>query len=513
MRDGRQLAPSWKPRVTNSSIADWMPLHTILSLSGQNRITVALSDALTPISISSGVGEYDACLNLTVNFFTMSVSPIKEYMVTLRIDTRDIKYYDSIYDVIDWWEKECGYSPAFVPESAKLPINSLWYSYHQKLDTEDIIKECKLSKEIGMDTVIVDDGWQTDNSSGGYAYCGDWQVAKTKIADMKEFVNAVHGAGMKIMLWYSVPFVGAYAENYERFKDYLLDGTGNNTTFWSLDPRYKEVREFLIKNYITAVKDWGFDGLKLDFIDRFKLSGKSLEFDEKRDFQDLEAAIDKLMTDIKNALTEINSDVLIEFRQTYVGPAIRKYGNMLRVTDCPGDAIMNRQDIANLRLTSGKTAVHSDMLMWNYNEPVENAALQFVSSLYAVPQISVKIADLNNQHKKMLKFYLGFWRENRDVLIEGKFIANNPESSYSQVLSHNSDTAIVTAYTDRIICSNGFKRIIAINSTNSNHLYIKDAKNMSYKVLNCMGEHITSGVINSALEEKIVPLAGMIEIE
>ena len=61
-------------------------------------------------------------------------------------------------------------------------------------------------------------------------------------------------------------------------------------------------------------------------------------------------AIDVLMTDVTETLRAINSEVLIEFRQPYVGPAIRKYGNMLRVADCPNDAICNRQDIVNLIL-------------------------------------------------------------------------------------------------------------------------------------------------------------------
>ena len=27
-----------------------------------------------------------------------------------------------------------------------------------------------------MESIIVDDGWQTDDNNRGYAYCGDWAV-------------------------------------------------------------------------------------------------------------------------------------------------------------------------------------------------------------------------------------------------------------------------------------------------------------------------------------------------
>lgn len=513
VRYDRALGPNWQKRTTHSKLASMMPLHSLVSVDGTNKMTVALSDARTPTSIGTGVCEENACIEWEITFFTVKVAPLNEYSATIRIDTRAIPYYDSAYDVVEWWERECGYAPAYVPEHARLPMNSLWYSYHQQLDVEDIIRECKLSKAIGMDTVIVDDGWQTDDNNRGYRFCGDWEVAPSKIPDMRQFVDRVHETGMKIMLWFSVPFVGTGAKNYERFKDMLLDDTGNTKTYFSLDPRYREVRDFLVGIYATAVKDWGFDGLKLDFIDSFVLKGKSLEYDERRDYTSLEDAIDALMTEATDALRRINPEVLIEFRQSYVGPAIRKYGNMLRVSDCPNDAIKNRQDVVDLRLTSGKTAVHSDMLMWHYDDAVESAALQFVASLYGVPQISVKIARLSDDHKKMLEFYLAFWRQNRGVLIDGKLTAANPESAYSIVCAEKDGKAIFTCYTDVAVDCCAYTETVAVNSSRRRSLLIKGADKKTYRVTDCMGNIVSDGVIDGAICEIDVPLAGMVSVK
>lgn len=512
LRTARQLGPNWSKRHTESRLACWMPLHGVVSLSGQNRMTVAVSDAVTPITIGSGICEEDACIDWAVDFFTIPAAPLSEYSAVIRIDTRDIPYYDSIYAVSAWWETECGYTPAAVPEHARQPMNSLWYSYHQQLDVKDIIKECRLSKPYGMDTVIIDDGWQTDDNGRGYAFCGDWEVTPNKIPDMAEFVSRIHETGMRVILWFSVPFVGLYCKNFERFKDMLLDETGNNETFWSLDPRYQEVREFLIGIYAKAITEWGLDGLKLDFIDSFTLHGKSLEYDERRDYQSLEDAIDRLMTDVMKTLTALKPDVMIEFRQSYVGPAIRKYGNMLRVGDCPNDAIVNRQDVVNLRLTSGSTPVHSDMLMWHPEDTVESAALQIASVLYSVPQISVKIAKLNESHKKMLKFYLDFWYKNRDVLLDGRLTASAPESAYSQVTAQKDDRAVVTAYTDRIITVEDGVETTALNCTNQEKLMLVGALGRAYNVLNCMGETVYFGLVKNAAQEIAVPRAGMITV-
>lgn len=508
IRQGRQLRPNWRKQMTNSRLASWLPVHTLVSAKGQNRMTVALSDALTPTAIGTGVIEENACFDCVIVFFTEQVAPLTEYRATVRIDLRDIPYYDSITAVSEWWETECGYVPAYVPETAKMPMNSLWYTYHQDLDVEDILRECRLSKPLGMDTVIIDDGWETDDNSRGFAYCGDWEVAKTKIPDMKGFIDRIHETGMKVMLWYSVPFIGVYSKNYDRFRNMLLDNPKPDAKWHCLDPRYPEVRAFLTEIYANALTEWGLDGLKLDFIDSFRLHGKSLEYDKNRDYQSLEDAIDRLMADITDTLRQINPEVLIEFRQSYVGPAIRKYGNMLRVADCPNDAIMNRQDVVNLRLTSGKTAVHSDMLMWNYEEPVESAALQIVSALYSVPQISMKIAKLNEEHRKMLAFYLSFWRQYRDVLIEGAFAADNPESAYSTVSAEKNGQAITTAYTDPVVECRG--NLIAVNGTRNDSLILKNADGKAYKTVDCMGNTLATGTVDTDLWEAKVPQAGMI---
>ena len=513
VRYDRYLGASWRRRVTESRLASWMPFHMLVSADGKNRFALAVSDAKTPISIATGMHEHSACLGCDVTFFTVKVTPLCEYSAILRIDTRDIPYYDAIYDAVEWWENECGYTPAYVPEYAKLPMNSLWYSYHQDLRADKIVAECELSKPLGMDTVIVDDGWQTHDLGRGYVTCGDWEMTETKFPDMKDFVDRVHAIGMKVMLWYSVPFIGIEAKNYERFSSMLIEEATADKKVCVFDPRYKEVRDYLINIYANAVRDWGLDGVKLDFIDSFVLKGRALEDDDRRDIQSLEDAIDRLMIDVHDALVAINPEIMIEFRQSYVGPAIRKYGNMLRVGDCPNDSLRNRHNIIDLRFTSGKSAVHSDMVMWHKEDTVESAALQLVSIIYGVPQISVRIAKLPEDHKKMLRYYLSFWREHRDVLLDGKLRAENPESSYSIACAEKDGRAIYTSYTDTLIECGAYSEIIAVNSSRAKSLLIKDAIGKSYRVLNCMGEELAAGTVGETIEKIAVPLAGMIFIK
>lgn len=95
----------------------------------------------------------------------------------------------------------------------------------------------------------------------------------------------------------------------------------------------------------------------------------------------------------------------------------------------------NRVNGINLRFITDKTAVHSDMLMWHVDTSAESAALQIANSFFLVPQISVRIENLPESHKKMLAFYMDLWREWRDCLIGGKLTARDPAASYTSAES------------------------------------------------------------------------------
>lgn len=524
--DAKDVYSTWSPSLSDihglffewgkvsirSRLASWMPLQQLISPSGKNKLCIAVSDVDTPIQIGTGIREEDATFACEIKFFTFPASPVTDYTAVVRFDMRDIPYYDSLYDTTEWWENDCGYTPAYVPDSARQPMDSLWYSFHQQLDREKIINECKASKALGMETVIIDDGWQTDDNNRGYAYCGDWLVAPKKMGDMASLVDEIHNIGMKVMLWYSVPFVGIHSAKYEEFKTMFIDKEEDGGNAFTLDPRYKKVRDYLTGVYTDAVKNWKLDGLKLDFIDSFMLNGKSLEYDARRDFQSLEDALHALMSQVKASLTAINPEILIEFRQSYVGPSIRKYGNMLRVGDCPCDILKNRVNVVNLRYTSGKTAVHSDMIMWSTNDTPENAALQFVSILYAVPQISMLIDTLPEAHYKMLQYYISFWKEWRDVLLDGKLTAENPESQYSIASSVLGDKSVVTAYTKNVIDVKT-KSTVVVNGTAGESFIIKNAKGKRYKIVNCMGEEIETDTFYADLCEINIPTAGMLFVK
>ena len=514
----RGLSPDWGG-ATVSRVTSGAPVRCLYNLADHNRLTFACSDALNAVGIRAGVREETAEFVCRVEPLAEPGPPIDHYEAAVRIDTRDVPYWRALGDVGDWWASREGFEPAPVPEVARLPMYSTWYSFHQRLDVDRVVRQCELAKRLGCEAVIVDDGWQTTDSARGYAWCGDWRPER--IGDMAGFVRRVHEAGMKFLLWYSVPHVGKHSDAWARFGGkFLYEIERHGAAI--LDPRFPDVREYLIDRYERAMREWDLDGFKLDFVDCFRPTDATPQRTDGdgRDHDSVAAAADALMSGILARLRAIRPDVCIEFRQSYVGPLMRKYGNMFRAGDCPNDAVTNRERTIDIRLLCGATAAHADMLMWHRDEPVEAAALQLLNVLFSVPQISVLLDEVPFEHLAMLGFWLGFWREHRETLMDGTLEPRGPLTLYPVVAASTDAERIVAVY-DHAVADAGADvpaALYVVNATRTGRVVIRAPESLGERTLrtfDCTGKQVDSrtAVLGAGVHDIGVPPSGLLELK
>lgn len=511
-----QIKPDWAASY-KSSISSGMPLYQFLNDSNRNRLTIAMSEVFDEVVAEVGLREEGCLLCGHIKYFTAPHAPLSHYETVICFDSRNLFWAKSIQEASAWMSEASGCKPCQVPEAATDPLYSSWYQFHQDVHAGDIEAECKLASELGMRTIIVDDGWQTEDTSRGYAFCGDWEVVESRFPNMWDHVDQVHRMGMKYMLWYSVPYVGIHSKAYERFKDKALKvNDGGNVLV--LDPRFPEVREYLLNLYVKAMNDWGLDGFKLDFIDQFRLTGTDPDIAQNyagRDFKSVPDAVNKLMSDIQSELHEMNPEVLLEFRQSYIGPAIRQYGNMLRVSDCPGDLQANRIGIANLRLTSGATAVHSDMIEWSSAESPENAGRAILSALFGTIQYSVMLRDISQAHRNVIKHWIDFSQKHRETLLHSDFYPSHPEAGYPTIEAANDKEWIIAAYQDDIVVdvASCDRDTYIINATGANAVYVSLDKSPSkVEAFDTYGRSVKAPAVKKGISRIEIPVSGYIKL-
>ncbi|HYM05051.1 MAG TPA: glycoside hydrolase family 36 protein [Terriglobales bacterium] len=155
------------------------------------------------------------------------------------------------------------FNPA--PESAFEPIWCAW-GYGRKMKPSQLFGALPIVKKLGFTWVTLDDGWQTAQ--------GDWFLQPQKYpngdADMRALVDKIHAEGFKAQLWWAPLAADPGTELVKQHPDWLLlnaDGSKQKISYWNswyLCPAYPAVTAYHKALVVKALKDWGFDGLKLD---------------------------------------------------------------------------------------------------------------------------------------------------------------------------------------------------------------------------------------------------------
>jgi alpha-galactosidase len=151
------------------------------------------------------------------------------------------------------------------PDSAFEPIWCAW-GFGRKMKPSQLIGALPIVKKLGFTWVTLDDGWQTAQ--------GDWFLNPSKYpkgdADMRALVDKIHAEGFKAQLWWAPLAADPGTELLNKHPEMLLlnaDGSKQKISYWNsfyLCPADPAVVEYHKAIVVKAMRDWGFDGLKLD---------------------------------------------------------------------------------------------------------------------------------------------------------------------------------------------------------------------------------------------------------
>lgn len=359
--------------------------------------------------------------------------------LTVRIDTSGRHFARCLADLAAWWGEG---RTVDIPDAARRPAYSTWYSMHQDVTPERVEAQAALGKALGLDVIIVDDGWMTADRTRGYAHCGDWEPVS--LPDTAAHVARVNGLGVRYLLWYALPFIGKDSAAFGKLGRHALADAAHLGAVVA-DPRYPEVRDFLTDRLARAVEEWGTDGLKVDFVDWFS-RGPAPAAGPEADCASVDEGVQRLLAAIRHRITAADPQAMVEYRQPYVSPALWPYVTMIRATDCPLGPQENRQRTVDLRLAAGPVPVHSDMLMWHPAEPPEQIACHLINVLFSVPQVSVDLAAQSPAQREAIAFWLGVFRTHLDTLQLGELRPSRPDLGYPLVTALGGDTVAVARY-------------------------------------------------------------------
>ena len=156
----------------------------------------------------------------------------------------------------------------FVNRKRPIVINS-WEPFHFTFDSEKLLETALLSKELGADMFVLDDGWfgARDNEKAGL---GDWVVNEKKLpGGLQVFSKKLHDIGMQFGLWFEPEMVNEDSDLYRAHPDWCLQVPGRaparSRHQLCLDLSRPDVCDYIISAVNAVLDEGGIDYVKWDY--------------------------------------------------------------------------------------------------------------------------------------------------------------------------------------------------------------------------------------------------------
>lgn len=220
------------------------------------------------VSLPVSMGQYDtkATIKVEKDFqeeisFAQgdSITTLETFVMAQHGD-----YFSSLRKYADFMYKK-GISP---PKDEAWAYEPMWcaWGYERNFTVDEILNTLPKVKELGIKWACLDDGYQQAE--------GDWELNPQTFPygekQMKNLVTKIHDSGLKAQIWWA-PLAADPGTNYlkKHPRSILLseEGTPRYITWWDsyyLSPIDSSVLQGSREQVIKFMKDYGFDGLKLD---------------------------------------------------------------------------------------------------------------------------------------------------------------------------------------------------------------------------------------------------------
>lgn len=488
-----------------------------LTLNDQNQITFTSDDRFDSRYISTFVQEENDTLVFGLGFFEDNppISQMQEYLVRILVDLRNIPFSEAVYDASKWRLNDLFQQAALKKQNEDYPVYSTWYPMHRNIPLENITRELDSLTTFGFKSILVDDGWRS--------------LVKMKVDTMYEYdensLQTMHlfnekrkEMGMKLYLWYSLPFTGGnpvitkkFAPRYLRYKTPMQ--------IHVLDPRYPEIRNHLVSTYVNFYESWPSDGFWFDFLNEFYPNVPTIiSEDLGRDFIDTQLAVDQLMQGMHERLQKLNPGIFMGKEFAPVGPDQTGGQSFLAgfvgITSAP----VVREKMVNNRLLYGRYTPFMEIVGVHPRDKSEEVARKFQAILFGNPHLSFFTTTLPEDTKETIRFWLDYWKENRKILMESEFEPMQVANQYPIIKAANEAKIIYGLYADYnlslpLVVEQPIDVINAKESSLISFVVNHDGSGYDYEMYNHMGQLVAQDHLKTKRKNTIeveVPSGGFI---
>jgi alpha-galactosidase len=207
--------------------------------------------------------EAEIALNYSKDFTIKSGETLSTFRTFVSVHKGD--YYRTLTQFSKFMDLQ-GIS---IKTSSKDGYGTEWcgWGFEEKFTMEQFFGALPMVKNIGIDWVTLDMGWE----DAGY---GEYILPERRFpngdADMRIIVDSIHSFEKKARLWWMPLSVYPKTDLFSDHPEYMIFDKNQSPIyihFWEsffLCPAHEKVQKLTKEFVIRAIRDWGWDGLKID---------------------------------------------------------------------------------------------------------------------------------------------------------------------------------------------------------------------------------------------------------
>lgn len=143
-----------------------------------------------------------------------------------------------------------------------------WEATYFDFDTDKLLAIAKEASKLGIEMLVMDDGWFGNRSSDNCAL-GDWTVNEAKIkGGLKQLVDEVNQLGMAFGIWFEPEMISPDSDLYRAHPEWAIQIPGRTASLcrnqYVLDLSRKEVRDYVYDRVSAVLRSANITYVKWD---------------------------------------------------------------------------------------------------------------------------------------------------------------------------------------------------------------------------------------------------------
>lgn len=325
--------------------------------------------------------------------------------------------------------------PSFARQTRPILLNN-WEATYFNFDEDKLVKLMKKSKELGIEMLVLDDGWFIERNND-YTGLGNYEVNKKKLPHgIEGLVKNAQKHGLKFGLWFEPEMVSETSKIYLEHPEWTISlpniKASKGRHQFAFDLSLVAVQDYIIEQVSNILSSAEINYVKWDYnrnlSDFYSKKGNHGTF-----FYDYTLGLYKILATLTSRFTDVIFEGCASGGNRF-DLGVLNYFDQIWASDC-SDAYERVRILKNLALVYPLSVISAHVSDSPNHQTLREIALNtrfnvaFFSGGFGY---ELDITNLTALEEKQIKQQINYYKEHRDLVVNARYYLLDNQTAYDR---------------------------------------------------------------------------------